>query len=330
MGHPWAVRSRLGWLALTLASCLAHASCVAVARAEVLTLEVPSGCGTPEGFTARLADLGAEPGDAEITVRVAPAWSGLFRGELRIDRSGAVAVERMIEDDVCADVVDALAISAALVLRSPPEPLPPPPPPEAEPSEGEVEVEVAPSPEAPPAVVPAGLLLRGVAGAGFRLGLGPVPGFSVAPELFGALEIERFVVGLHWLYWPEGGLLEASPGGQGVALQAMGTTLELGARIGDDVGLIASAVLELGAAVGRGLGVDRPRTEVAFTADVGASFVGYVEVANPAVASVRFFLRADLLFALAQPAYVLSSGLSYETPLVRGTGSAGLALVFGP
>lgn len=327
MGHPWAVRSRLGWLALTLASWLAHA---AVARADDLTLEVPSGCGTAEGFTARLADLGAEPGDAEITVRVAPAWSGLFRGELRIERSGSVAVERMIEDDVCADVVDALAISAALVLRSPPEPLPPPPAVEPSARPSAVEVEAAPIPEPPPVVVPQGLRLRGVAGAAFRLGLGPVPGFSVAPELFAALEIDRFVVGLHLLYWPEAGWLEPSPGSQGVALQAMGTTLELGARIGDDVGLIASAVLELGAAVGRGLGVDRPRTEVAFTADVGASLAGYLEVANPAVASVRFFLRADLLFALAQPAYVLSSGLSYETPLVRGTGSAGLALVFGP
>ncbi len=325
-GYRGAVRAFL-WGSLLCLGLLANS-----ARAQStlppfsMSMDVPAGCSSTEAFVVRLESLDAALVGAHLAVTVEPSWSGLMRGVLRVEREGAVPVERMIEDDRCEDVVDALAITAALVLRMPPEPLPPP-------EEVDVrEVTVAPPVQPPlnddlgPGARPP-LPLRGLLSVAFRLGLGVVPGVSIAPDLGAALEVDRLVIGLHLLYWPEAGAPSDLGAGvsQGVALQALASTVEVGARLGEDLGIVPSVVVELGGVVARGLGVEAPRTEWAFACDVGAALVAYLDVAG-----LRFFVRGDLLFALAQPAYVVGARPAYETPAVRGTGSAGMALLFGP
>lgn len=298
--------------------------------ASIERFEVPEGCTGREAFVGRLDALGAVPGAVRVAVEVAASWSGLLRGVVVLTRPDAPPVERAIEDEVCADVLDALAIAAALFLRGEP----PRDVPEAAPAAPAPVVEpavVPPRGEVPPAPVESahGPRVRVALGGGPRLGLGPVPDFALAPDLFLAVEIDRFVVALHVLGWPEstaphgaGGVL--SPDAPGVALYALGSTLELGARLGDDVAVVPAAVLELGAVVGHGVGVERARTEVALACDAGVSTTVLFELG-----AVRLFVRADLVFALVQPVYVVGGLAAYQAPIARGTGMVGLAYLFG-
>jgi hypothetical protein len=279
---------------------------------------VPEGCPEQVTFEARLVALGTEAGGERLTIEVAPAWSGLYRGVVVIEAEGRERVERVIADEACADVVDALAITAALVLRAglPEVPAPDPPPLPPDPPE------VTPPPaSAPPA--PSGFPVRGWLGAGLRLGLGPTPDFSAALDVAGGLELDRLVVTLRGAFFPEAAAL--SPTGGGVALFALTGTLEVGGRIGDALALVPAAVLEVGAAVARGLDVARPRTEAAPTVDVGLALTGQAEVG-----ALRFFLRLDLLLAAVRPAYLVGEGEVFQAPPVRGTGTLGLAWVVGP
>lgn len=324
-GYRGAVRAFL-WGSLLCLGLLANS-----ARAQStlppfsMSMDVPAGCSSTEAFVVRLESLDAALVGAHLVVTVEPSWSGLMRGVLRVEREGAVPVERMIEDDRCEDVVDALAITAALVLRMPPEPLPPPE--EVDVPDVTVALPVQPPANDDPAAEARPLPLRGLLSVAFRLGLGVVPGVSVAPDLGAALEVDRLVIGLHLLYWPEAGAPSdlGVAVSQGVALQALASTIEVGARLGEDLGIVPSVVVELSGVVARGLGVEAPRTEWAFACDVGAALVAYLDVAG-----LRFFVRGDLLFALAQPAYVVGARPAYETPAVRGTGSVGMAVLFGP
>lgn len=297
-----------------------------VARAQsswtagIERFEVPADCGSPETFAARLDALGAAPGSARLAVEIAPSWSGLVRGVVVVTRAHGAPVERAIEDDVCADVLDALAIAAALALRSPAVAIAPPDPPiEVTPEPLPEPEPITPTPAPPPRV-------RVALGAGLRAGLGPVPGLALAPDVSIAVDVEYFFASIHVLAWPESAAPTGAgaPSQPGVALYALGSTLEVGGRLGNDVAIVPAAVLELSAVVARGIGLEQPRTEVAFACDAGASFALHVDLAP-----VRLFARVDALFAVTQPTYLVGSTTAYETPIVRGTGMLGISYVFG-
>lgn len=284
--------------------------------------DVPEGCPDAAAFLAELAELGVEPGAARITVSVAPAWSGLARGVVRVEQDGFSPDERVIEDEVCADVVDALAISAALVLRTG---LTPAPVADVEPDERDPDPAPIETPETPAET----LRVRGWIGGGLRVGLGPTPGLSLAPELAAGVELGLFVASVRVVFWPETGAPPdaGTPGPigpvPGVALWGLGTTLEIGGRIGDWIAVVPTAVAELGATVARGTHVERPRTEGAFVLDAGIAATVQLDLGP-----VRVFVRGDLLFGLVQPRYQSAGSQAFEGPVVRGSGTAGAAYVF--
>lgn len=297
--------------------------------ASIERFEVPDGCTTRDAFAARLDALGAVPRAVVVTVEVGASWSGLVRGVVVLTRPGAPPVERVIEDEVCADVLDALAIAAALYLREPPVVEVTPSDPDVDAVVPTVDGPVVEEPPRAPPIVPPGPPVRVALGAGLRLGLGPVPGLAVAPDIALWVDVDRFVVAVHLLGWPEAAAPDGAgnpgpPASPGVAMYALGSTVELGARLGDDVAVVPAAVLELGAVLGRGVGVERPRTDVAFACDAGIAASGQLDLGP-----VRLFVRADLLFAVTQPAYVVGTAAAYQTPVVRGTGMLGLAYLFG-
>lgn len=288
--------------------------------------DVPEGCPEAAAFLDELAELGVEPGAARITVSVAPAWSGLARGVVRVEQDGFAPDERVIEDEVCADVVDALAISAALVLRTGLTPLVEDAPDENAPGSDPDPVVTEETPEETPEET---LRVRGWIGGGLRVGLGPTPGLSLAPELAAGVEVGLFVASVRVVFWPETGAPPdaGTPGPlgpvPGVALWGLGTTLEVGGRIGDWIAVVPTAVAELGATVARGTHVERPRTEGAFVLDAGIAATVQLDLGP-----VRVFVRGDLLFGLVEPRYQSAGSQAFEGPVVRGSGTAGAAYVF--
>ncbi len=317
------MRARDGtWVALLSAIAVIGASTAARAQTPdpAIGWDVP--CGEPWAFVAGVAELGGSFEGFEVAVGVTETDAGAFVGRLSIARAGQPLAERELSDTQCADVVDALVIAAALALRSLPAAPPPPVPapveigPVAPPDD---EAPPGPAVEAPP---PASPSVRFGIGASFRGGLGPTPGVALAPVIALALEVDRVVVALHFAYWPEAGATLAD-GQRGVVLWALTSTVEVGYRIGDAVSFVPSLVVEPSAAVARGIGVAGARSEATLTLDAGASAALTFDVDR-----VRLFVRGDLLFGLVQPAYGVEGERVFSSPVVRGTGGAGLFVFF--
>ncbi|MFO0684971.1 MAG: hypothetical protein U0234_23135 [Sandaracinus sp.] len=302
----------------TMAVLLLPASVRAQRDPDAVTWNVP--CGDRWAFVAGVAELGGSFDGFEVEVEVAPTQAAAFLGRLRIARAGETLAVRELEDENCADVVDALVITAALTLRSlPAAPAVASPPPSDPPpaSDDEVPPPIAAPLDPPPPAPP-----RFGIGASFRGGLGPAPGVALAPAVGLVLEIERVVVTAHFSYWPEAGATLAD-GRRGVALWALASTLELGYRIGDEVSFVPSVALEPSVAVARGVGVASPRSEATFVLDGGAAAMLTWDLDR-----VRLFLRADVLFGLVQPVYGVEGEAVFSGPIVRGTGGAGLFVFF--
>lgn len=331
------MRSSVG-LSVSLVSASLMAAIVgasAGARAQAsdapITWDVP--CGEAAAFVAGVGELGGSFDGFEVVVAVDAPEAGSFRGRLSIRRDGESLVDRELSDERCEDVVDALVIAAALALRSlPREAIEP----EALPRETIAPEEATPTPlpsevVAPPSevVAPAPPVqtptsdgsVRVALGASLRVGLGPTPGLALAPDVALALEVERVIVALHFAYWPEAGATMPDET-RGVALWAMTSTLEVGYRIGDELGVAPFAVLEPSVALARGVGVERPREEATLVLDGGVAVALMLDLDR-----VRLFVRADVLFGLVRPVYGVEGEAVFAGPSIRGTGGAGL-LVF--
>ncbi len=316
--HVWALGASIA--ALLTPAAAAHAQ----DGADAVAWSVP--CGDRWAFVAGVAELGGSFEGFEVGVDVAPTGTGTFAGRLSIGRAGVALTARALEDGHCEDVVDALVIAAALALRSlPPAPPPPPPPPPSEALPAPAEDDETPPPIAAPVepiAAPAPSPPRFGIGASFRVGLGPVPGVALAPALVLTLEVERVVASVHVAYWPEAGATLAD-GRRGVVLWGLGGTVEVGYRIGDEVSFVPSVVLEPSVAIARGVGVSSPRSEATFVLDAGACGALTWDLDR-----VRLFVRADLLFGLVQPLYGVEGERVFTGPIVRGTGGAGLSVLF--
>jgi len=292
------------------------------AQAQSIRLSVPEGCATEEAVRDRLEELGVRGADdAIVSLTTGRSWAELVRGEPRGEQ-GRRVLERTIEDAACADVIAALTIAAALALREGlPEGAPALPwgPDELPLDPGEI---TSPRPAPRPVHV---VTIRGALGLEARLGLGPVPGPSIAPGLAGALDIDALRIALHAVYWPEStaagsGLLR--PDAQ---LQAVTGTLEVGARTEGAFGLAISGVLELGASIARR--ADRAASESSATLLLDA---GLAITMDGRVGPVWPFLRVDLVAAVVRPAYLVGDSLAFEAPPVRATLTLGVLFSPGP
>jgi hypothetical protein len=296
-------------------------------RLEIARWQVETDCVSRDDFAARVESAGGVFDGFVVELEVTRAWSGLFSGRLALARVGEPFESRELEDATCVDVVDALAITAALRLRT----LASLPQREASPqSHGPDEISLtlhergSTTAEAPR---PTGPRLEVGLGAHGRVGLGPVPGLAGALSLTVDIDVERVAIAVHLAHWPDA-TATASGSMRGVALQALSATVELGYRAGDQpgpspaFGATPALVLEPVLTLARGLGVDAPRTEVVGAFDLGMSLTAHVDVGP-----LRLFARGDLLFATIATSFGIQGEIAYESPVVRGTGALG-ALVF--
>lgn len=125
-GRPWqrpgVVRSRKAWLfcALTLLSREVHAmDQVRVA----LRFQAPPGCSDRETFAAglrnrskRIQIVGADERGLVVSVRLAPS-DQLVHGELRLTDDRKETELRAVDGADCAEVVEALSLTAALAIE---------------------------------------------------------------------------------------------------------------------------------------------------------------------------------------------------------------------
>ncbi len=291
-------------------------SSLASSRAEAQTLElhVPDVCATEASVRARLASFGIEHvDDATITITTSTSWSGLVRGELHLAQRGVTAV-RSLEDVACEDVVAALVIAAALALR---EGLGETAPALVTPDTLELHMHETETGR-PGETAPTGTTMSLAVGLEGRLGLGPVPGLSVAPGIVGRLSIDAFVGALHVVYWPSSMGTGDGSRALGASVRAFVATVEAGGRVGDDIGVTVTGVIEVGAAISRGVGIAEPSDVASAVLDGGLAVA-----MDGRVGPVTWFLRLDLLFAIAQPVYLVGDYAAFEAPPLRGSLSVG-------
>ncbi len=166
--------------------------------AAALEVEAPAGCSGDASFRAALAAHGLvlsgdRPAWPAIHVRVehAPEGADAWSGALRVERSASPGdlVEREVRGTRCADVEDALALVAALVLEDQapaPPPPPPSPPPALEPDPAAADDVPAPRPaRAHIARAGAQAIVAGLAAPSAR------PGIAAFGELLGTLAGSR-------------------------------------------------------------------------------------------------------------------------------------------
>ncbi|MBX3269291.1 MAG: hypothetical protein KF729_03465 [Sandaracinaceae bacterium] len=296
------------WLLGVIGAHLLAPTSAARARGDAIAWDAP--CGDPSAFAARVEELGGELEGVEVEVGVSAVEEG-FHGRLRVVR-GDERAAREIDDAGCEDVLDALAIAAALALRALGAPAAP------------VALERAPAAsEIPEALAPQGLAARLGVGAALRGGLGPVPDAALAPAVVVALELGPLWAGLSVSYWPEAAAT-LDERGRGVTLFALGTTLEVGYRIGGEVAVVPCAVVESSVAFARGTGVERPRSEATWVLDAGAAVWLTLDLED----RVRLFARAELLVGLARPIYGVEAEAVFASPLLRGAGGGGVLVMF--
>jgi len=305
---------------LALLGAVSFTLLAATADAQTIRLTVPEGCASEDAVRARLEELGVRGADdAVVSLTAGESWAGLVRGELRVEQHGR-ALERTIEDQACRDVIAALTIAAALALREglpEGEPAPPRGPDELPLDPGEI---TSPRPLPRPVHV---VVVRAAVGLEARVGLGPVPGPSIAPGLAGALEVDSFRVALHAVYWPETTAAGSGALRPDAQVQAITGTLELGARTDGAFGLGVAGVLELGASLARRS--DRGVGDASATALADA---GLAITMDGRFGPVWPFLRVDLLVALLRPAYLVGDSLAFEAPAVRASLTVGV--LFSP
>jgi len=308
------------WVACAIATWLAGPT----AHAQSIALRVPEVCASEESVRARLAEFGVEGvEDASLTITTSTSWAGLVRGELRVEQRGAAAV-RSLEDLACEDVVGALVIAAALMLR---EGLHTTTPTTERPSAPDVlQLDVTERESArPPARVATPSVLRLSVGLEGRAGFGPTPGLSVAPGIVGALSLDAFVAVVRLVYWPSSDALGDGSRPLGALVRAFVGTLEAGARVGEDVGVSVTGVVEGGASISRGLGIVEARDVTSGVLDVGLA-----ATMDGRVGLVTWFFRVDVLAALVRPTYLVGDYLAFEAPPLRGSLSVGALVSPGP
>lgn len=286
------------------------------AEAQSITLRAPEVCATEEGVRERLASFGIERvEDATLSITTSTSWSGLVRGELRLTQRG-VTVVRALEDLACEDVVAALVIAAALALR---EGL------HAETAATRARdvpdllvLDVHETETARPDPTPRASTLRLAIGLEGRVGFGPVPGIAFAPGLVGALSLDAFVAAARLVYWPESAAFGDGTEPFGASVRAFVGTLEAGGRVGEEVGVSATGVIEVGASISRGIGLAEPVDVTSALADVGLAVA-----MDGRLGPVTLFVRFDFLVALVQPTYLVGEFLAFEGPPLRGSLSLG-------
>ena len=177
----------------------------------------------------------------------------------------------------------------------------------------------------PPARVATPSVLRLSVGLEGRAGFGPTPGLSVAPGIVGALSLEAFVAVVRLVYWPSSDALGDGSRPLGALVRAFVGTLEAGARVGEDVGVSVTGVVEGGASISRGLGIVEARDVTSGVLDVGLA-----ATMDGRVGLVTWFFRVDVLAALVRPTYLVGDYLAFEAPPLRGSLSVGALVSPGP
>lgn len=124
------------WVPLGVAAVHFTAPAAASEPDAGLSFQAPAGCPGRTEFVAAVERRGgsfdAQRGKLRLDVVIAPAGAR-FTGSLRVERNGILSTPRSVQDSGCAEVVDGLAVVAAIALReqreaeSPPTPAAPAP-----------------------------------------------------------------------------------------------------------------------------------------------------------------------------------------------------------